>query len=53
MEPGEAVKTPGKWGGEDMVGEVAHLEFSFLTTQELHLPGDSSLMVALPPPATL
>lgn len=40
VEPGEAVKTPEKWG-EDMAGEVADLEFSFLTTQGPHHPGDS------------
>lgn len=39
---GEAVRTPGREGGrEDVAGEVAGLEFSFLTTQGPHLPGGS------------
>lgn len=54
VEPGEAVKTPGKWG-EDMAGEVADLEFFFLATQGPHHPGNSLFPGSppIPPAATL
>lgn len=53
VEPGEAVKTPGKWG-EDVAGEVADLEFFFLATQGPHHPGNSLFPGSPPPPpATL
>lgn len=50
VEPGEAVKTPGKWG-EDMAGEVADLEFFFLATQGPHHPGNSLFPGGPPSPS--
>lgn len=52
VEPGEAVKTPGKWG-EDMAGEVADLEFFFLATQGPHHPGNSLFPGSPPSPQQL
>ena len=41
VEPGEGSQGSREGGQEDVAGEVAGLEFSFLTTRGPHLSGDS------------